>query len=175
MTLSPFQKRLFIRLGIAAGTIGILGAAVYFLNLHINKQTELIIRQKGVILERARTIELNTGHNSDLKKAEPLLARIQSILPPIDSLVSFDRYLEQAGRNYGVTVGFKIINQHDATAAETAYIDFSLAVSGQVDDIVQFLAFIEKHPYFIRFENLTLTYTKEDQYSMISSGYIYAK
>jgi hypothetical protein len=173
--LPSLNRRLFIQLAIAVGSVLVLSLAVLFLNSHINSQVENMASQKRDIALRNRTVELLAGGNSDLKRAEPLLARLQSVLPAKDTLLAFSRDIKTFGKQFGVTVGFSFGVEKAGTESEPGTVNFSLSASGEYDDLMAFLDFLENHPYFIRFDGISLGYQKETQYTISTSGVIYTK
>jgi hypothetical protein len=173
--LPSINNRLFVQLSIAVGSVLVLSLTVLFLNSHITKQVEQMASQKRDIALRNRTIELLAGGNSDLKRAEPLLARLQSILPAKDTLLSFSRDVKAFGKQFDVTVGFSFGVEKAGTEAEPGTVNFSLSASGEYDNLMNFLGFLENHPYFIRFDGVSLGYQKDAQYTISTSGVIFTK
>lgn len=169
------NKRLFIQLGIALGSVLLLSLAVFFLNRSINARVEEMRAQKRDLALRNRTIELLAGGNSDLKRAEPLLERLQSVLPAKDTLLAFSRDIKNFGKQFGVTVGFSFGVEKAGTESEPGTVSFSLSASGDYDNLIAFLEFLEQHPYFIRFDGIALGYQKESQYTITTSGVIFTK
>ncbi len=175
MVLTHFYKRLLIKLSIAAGLISVLSAGLVIFNSHLNKLVRQIDQEKAEITLRNRTIELIAGSNTDLKKADPLLARLQSIIPPKDQLIGFSRDISNYGKKFNVDVGFSFGTETAATATDSGSVNFTLSATGHFDDIISFLQFLEQLPYFIRFDGVTTSYQLNNQYNLTTTGAIYTK
>jgi hypothetical protein len=175
MTPSPFHKRLLIKIGIASAVIAVLSVAVIFLNKNLNGRVDEIDKLKAEIIIRTRTIDLIAGGNNDLKRAEPLVARLQTVIPEKDELVKFSREVARLGKENGVNLGFSF-NEGEvaATATEAGHVPFTLSIIGPYDGIVASLQALERHPYFVRFESVTdLSYDKDGLYNLHMNGSIY--
>lgn len=175
IVLTPFYRRLVIQLGIAFGTVLVIGLAVFFLNAHINTQVTTIADLRRELAVRNRTIELLAGGNSDLARAEPLMKNLESVLPQKESLLAFSRDIKKYGAQFNLTVGFSFGIEKAGSDSEPGTVSFTLTAAGEYENLVEFLAFLEKHPYFIRFDGISLSYVKEGQYTMTTSGLIYTK
>ncbi len=176
MTLTNFYRRLLVQVVIAVATIVVLAAAVVILNIHTTKQAADIRAQKNEIALRNRMVELLAGGNSDLKRAEPLLTWLETVLPGENDLLSFRRKMNNVyPKEFGVTAGFEYGEQKKATGQSPGSIHFDLSTSGTYDALVGFIKFLEAHPYFIHFDNITVNYQLEDKYNLTTNGLIYTK
>ncbi len=176
MLLTPFRKRLILKSGIAGVIIVILWVAIILFSSHLDKQVQAINDTKVQIALRDRTVAQLAGSNNDLKRAEPLLSRMQTIIPQADQLLVFRKEVIGYGKQFGANVAFDLGASVPATATDPGTNAFTLSIAGRYEDIESVLRLLEAHPYFIRFQDMTLNYREEkSQYSLITSGVIYIK
>ncbi len=175
MVLSPFHKRLIAKLSIAAGLIIVLSAGLISFNIYLNNEVIAIQQQKGELALRTRTLELVTGGNTDAKRAIPLLERLKHIIPPRDELSRYRYKVQDDGKLFNLEVAMGYTTEIPATASEPGSIAFTLAMTGLYDDIIAFMQHLEADPYFIRFDNISLSYQKDSRYNLTTSGVIYNK
>ncbi len=173
MTLDPFTKKLLRHIGIAAGIIAILASFIMALNMDINRRVVAISDARSALALRSRTIELLTGTNTDLKKAEPLLASMQSLLPTKDLLINFPRELQKAAKNYLVDVGFSFGVERPPEKGQPGGIKFTMTVAGDYEGILDFLQFVETHRYLITLESVDVRRAAQTGFSLLTSGEIY--
>lgn len=175
MALAGFKKKLFTQIGIAIGSVILLVIFIVLVNSDINKRVESIEQAKGEIALRIRTIELLTGTNSDLKRAEPLFARMQTLLPTKDQLINFPRELQQAARNYALELGFSFGAERLAVGDTPGAIKFTMTAAGDYDNIVDFLRYVEQHRYLISLDSVDTHRSTKDSFSFLTSGEIFTK
>lgn len=175
MTITPFYRRLILHLSIAIGAVVLLLTSIIILNIRANSQVESILSSKKQIALRNRTIELLAGGNSDLKKADPLLARLQNILPKKDQLIAFSRDIKKLAKDMNLEVGFSFGSEQVGSEKEPGSVNFSLSVTGKYEQVTGFLARLEEHPYLIRIDGIALSYQLGSQYNLTTNGVIYTK
>ncbi len=170
-----FKRKLFTHVGIAAGIIAILALFIFLLNHDINARVAKIEGFKKEVALRAQTIELLTGANSDLKRADALMLHMRNLLPNKDQLIDFPRELQRAAKNYAVDVGFSFGAESPASEKGPGIIKFTLTASGAYDNIVDFLKIIETHRYLISLDSVDVHRSSKEDYSLLTSGQIYTK
>jgi len=175
MMITPYYKRMILQLGIAFGAIFLLLTSIIILNMKANRQVASIIDQKKQIALRNRTIELLAGGNSDLKRAEPLLANLQGVLPQKDQLIGFSRELKNIAKEMNLEIGFSFGSEQASTEKEPGSVNFSLSVTGAYNAVNAFLEKLETHPYLIRIDGVALSYQLGTRYNLTTNGVIYTK
>lgn len=175
MVLAGFKKKLLIHVGIALGVIAVPAIIIIVLNADINRRVTTITGYKQEQQLRVQTIDLLTGTNNDLRRADPLLATMQTLLPNKDQLINFPRELERTGTNYGVEIGFSFGAEKPASAQDAGSIRFSMTITGAYEDIVAFLKYVEQHRYFISVDSVDVRRSTRDNFSLVTSGEIYTK
>ncbi len=176
MILQGFKKKLLTHVGIALAIIGLLALFIVLLNGDINKRVVAIQTAKDETVLRAQTIELLTGANSDLKKADALLANLQNLLPNKDQLINFPRELETTAKQYAVDVGFSFGPESVAKDNLPGSISFTMTAAGDFDNIVDFLKSVEQHKYLISLDSIDVHRSgKDNVFSLLTSGLIYTK
>lgn len=155
--MKGFKRRLFIQIGIAAGLIILFSVFIIILNADINKRGLSIEDARVKLAMRNQTIELLSSSNSDLKKAEPLLQNLKSILPSQDQLIYFkEDEIPELAKEYGVLVSFDYSRTGAVVGNDSgpSSLQFSMTISGSYENNLGFLQALEKHPYFMQI-NLT--------------------
>ena len=175
MALDGFKKKLFKQLGIALGIIIVLSLFIFALSKDINSRADSITESHNELELRARTIDLLTGANGDLKKADDLLVKLQGLLPNKDQLIDFPRQLQSNAKLYAVDVGFSFGAERTATAKAPGAIRFTMTVAGTYDDVVDFMKYIEGHKYLINLDSIDVRRSTKDNFSLLTSGEIYTK
>jgi len=173
--LNAYKKQLVKKIGIAVGVIVLLALFIMLLNMDINKRIAAVTEAKTAIALRNQAIELLTGANSDLKKAEPLMVELQSFLPAKDELINFPRELQRIGQQYLVDVGFSFGTEELGKDGKAGNIKFTLTIDGTYDSIVDFLKYVEGHKYLISLDSVDLRSSGRDNFSLFTSGQIYTK
>lgn len=146
---------------------------IIVLNYDINKRDQTITEIKQQLDLRDQTIALLSTSNNDFKKAEPLLASLQNILPSKDQLITFPSELQTIARGYGIDIGFTFGSEVGSSATEPGSIKFSMTLAGEFPDIVDFLEALERHKYFIKFDSVDIRRTNNDIFSLVTNGIIY--
>ena len=175
MALDGFKKALFKHIGIALGIIIILALFIVALNGDINSRAAAINAAHDELALRAKTIDLLTGSNSDLKKADELLLNLQGLLPNKDQLIDFPRELQRTAKSYAVEVGFSFGAERTSTPEAPGAIRFTMTIAGTYDDVVDFLKFVEGHKYLISLDSIDIRRSNKETFSLLTSGEIYTK
>jgi Tfp pilus assembly protein PilO len=175
MTITPFNRRLIVHLGVAVVAVFLLLTSIIILNIRASAQVNSILNQKKQIALRNRTIELLAGGNSDLKRAEPLLAQLQNVLPKKDQLISFSREIKKLAKDMNLEVGFSFGSEQSGSEKEPGSVNFSLSVTGKYEQVNDFLTKLEGHPYLIRIDGVAVSYQLGSQYNLTTNGVIYTK
>jgi Tfp pilus assembly protein PilO len=175
MALSDFQKKLFTHVSVAVGIVALLFLFLFLLNKDIAARAERIEVSKGEVALRMKTIELLTGANSDLKRAEPLLANLQTFLPNKDQLINFPRELQRAAKVYAVDVGFTFGAERPALPQVPGGIKFTMTISGTYDNVVDFLRTVEEHKYIVSLDSVDVQRSAKDTFSLLTSGEIFIR
>ena len=172
--VAGFKKRLLIKSGIAAAIILALAIFIILLNTDINKHIDEIIAANQEFALRSQTFNLLSSSNTDLKRAQPLLETLQTILPSKDQLITFPDELQKSANGYGVSVGFSFGSETPSTATQPGNIKFTMTLAGSFTDIVQYLKFIEGHRYFIRLDSVDIR-RETINFSLLTGGVIFTK
>lgn len=175
MTITPYYKRLIVQLAVALGAIFLLLTSIIILNMRANGQVRSITDQKKQIALRNRTIELLAGGNSDLKRAEPLLAQLQNVLPKKDELIGFSREIKSLAKEMNLEIGFSFGSEQAGSDQDPGSVNFSLSVTGTYAAVTSFLERLEMHPYLIRIDGVALSYQLGTRYNLTTNGVIYTK
>lgn len=175
MVLDGFKRRLLKKIGIAVGIIAILAAFLIALNIDINSRVAAISAARDELALRSRTVELLTGANSDLKRADPLFANLQSLLPDKDQLINFPRELQRVAKTYLVDAGFSFGAEKAGTSNKPGSIKFTMTIGGDFDNIIDFLKYVESHRYLISLDSVDVRRSTREDFSLLTSGDIYTK
>lgn len=175
MILEGFKKKLLTHVAISLGIIALLALFIVLLNGDINDRVTKIQKAKNEISLRTQTIELLTGTNSDLKKADALLANLKDILPNKDQLIDLPRELQRTAKTFVVDLGFSFGPELAAAAGKPGTIKFTMTAAGTYDNIVDFLTSVESHRYLISLDSVDVHRSGKTNFSLLTSGQIYTK
>lgn len=168
-----FKRRLFIQVGIALALIVLFTIFIVLLNSDINKRELSIEVSKEKLALRNQTIRLLSSSNDDLKKAQPLLANLKSILPNHDQLFTFKDEIAQTAKGYGVSIGIDFPKGGEQPGSETqpGSVKFEMTLSGSYENLVSFLKAFEMHRYFMQIDGIEIIIGKTaDEFFLKTSG-----
>lgn len=173
--LAGFKKRLWIHITIAGSGIVLLTVFIIVLNYDINKRDRVITEQKQLLELRNQTIALLSNASNDVRRAQPMLASLETILPNKDQLINFPTELAKTARGYGVEIGFTFGPETASTPEEPGNIKFTMTLVGPFSDIVDFMKAFEQHRYFIKLDSIDVRPAGKDGFSLLTGGVIYTK
>lgn len=167
-----FRKWLLIHGGIIAGTVLILGGALWYMRSDISSRIEAIRSKELQIALRLRASGLLAALKREREEAKPFEPKLQSFLPPRDQLIAFSRDLERLARARSVGLGFGFGAETPATQDAAGTIGFTITVGGTPANILAYLEDIERSAFIIRIENVDLS-GSGSIYSLASDGKVF--
>ena len=146
-----FRRQIVFSFAIIAGSILVLGAALYFLFFSLSAQSEEIIAAKAAIAERTSTLEALTTLKKEAAEALRYKGALDRILVSRDQLLDFPAWLSSLARGRRVEMQSAFVSEGvDPGETNAGYVGFSIYASGGAEDIIAFLEDAElKAPGFL--------------------------
>ena len=148
-----FKKRLLVSLAILVGAGLLLSVFIILLNGDINKSLAAIGEHKDSLNQRNLIIQQLTESAAKLEKVKTDITLLNSVVPDQDELINFPEEVTNLGREYHISTSFKFQDREDRDKPIAKYL-FDMALTGQYEDIVDFLERIETYPYIIYFPSI---------------------
>ncbi len=168
--LTLFQKRLLKVIGLTSLAIVLLmGFFIYFRNdiLKRNSKVENYKREivdRQLIMSRIQTLE------KEIKEAEPYLSRLKQSLPSETETVNLESNLKSLAEKYNLDFSFRFGTLNQETESEPKSYNFSLTVSGRIDNLTKWLEEVNKSFFSLRLEKIELNQTSPASSVKIKRG-----
>jgi hypothetical protein len=148
---ADFKKRLWIRVGVIAGSIAIAIGAFWYFSGVITTQAAKVAMLKQEAANNASAEAQFAALESAAPKAARYAAAFQSLLPDQSSLINFNAWLVAAGQRYGVQVAGAFRGTPVPPAGNTpGTASFTITAQGPEGSLVPFLDYLTQNdPGFI--------------------------
>lgn len=167
-----FRQRLLTQIGIVAGGALVALAAIFTMQSDIVSRGAMILANQSEIIARTRA----TGALGMLRKqaedAKPYQAKLLTVLPARDKLISFSPQLGSLARARGVNYNFGFSGEQAATPDAAGAVGFSLSLSGQIPDLIAFLGDFEHTLYIAKLGSIELS-GGPSVYSLSTDGSVF--
>ena len=151
------RKKLRQEILVAGIGFVLLFALVAFLGFAVQQRAMEIHDMRVAAVTKAEQVRITAELSRQNKEAEPFVNRLRNILPERDALIVFDQDLEGVADRVGLSgFGFQLRGESAAGASGVGSLDFSLALSGSFDEIVQYLNEMRELNYIIQFPGVSM-------------------
>ena len=146
-----FRKELLISFGIIAGSVVFIGLSVFFLSRDIAYQSEKITEDRVAVAQRTVSLGALASLKKDAPRAAAYKQAISQVLVTKDQLLDFPKWLDGIARGRQLSLSFSFSGSESPPQENSpGHIPFSMDVSGELDDLNDFLKDIEyKSPKFL--------------------------
>ncbi len=151
-----FKKQLGVQLLIAFAAIAAALIATQLIASHLDASANAILEQKRNLALRIHATDQLASLKAASDKAQPLVAFLNSTLPPKDDLINFGQSLRQLAKNEGIDLGFSFGGEAPPKGNLPGYIPFSITGSGTYENFQKFLKDVESSRYFVKFNSFDL-------------------
>ncbi len=138
-----FKKYLRIGIGVILGSIVITSVAFWYFSNGLRAEADSIIAKKTALKNEASALANYAALKSDAPKAAQYDAAIQKLLPDQSGLITFNTWVSQIARGYGVIA--TVAYQGDPTLPTglvPGSVAFTMTAQGPENSIVPFLDYI---------------------------------
>lgn len=171
-----FRKKLLIGISLIVGGFLAFGAIAYFVSGILSAEAQKISLDRDTIRNHSDLIEGLAKQKSSSPEVEKFSQAVDLILPPKDQLVNLSGWLDSLSRARNVSVNFSFSGETVPVSGTNAgYIRFSLNISGDYANVIDFLRDIElKSPkYTVSFDTLDLKKNGVTNYIVITNGRVF--
>ena len=174
--VNDFRKKLSLNIGLALILTAILAIFIIFIGYDINKRIFKIEAFREELKFRTNALNSLASLRQESEKAKPYFNMLQTILPTKDEIVNFLKELNDLAKINKIELGFSFGNEILGTPSEPGATNFNLTVSGNYNNIFNFLRSAEKSRYVIGWESVDLTRDPQSQrFSALISGKVFSK
>lgn len=123
--------------------------------------TQDLQNKQNLIYLTNRQIQLATEILRQWKEIEPNVDKINNALPPSNDLLGYLGELEKIATATGVSQNIKLQTSTSSpgkiTKGKGESVDHTIEIKGSLDQIINYLALLEKAPYFTEVTNYNIT------------------
>jgi len=173
MTLTNFQKRLLVFVGVPLGICLVLIVALFFMGSDITKRTNKIRQLRSDMLFNMQLTESLAVLRRDSQQVQKYAFEIQNILPSRDQLVTFPRTLSTIARQNKIELNSSLGQEISGGIGELRQTDFTMTGGGPLDNFINFLKSLEGARYLISLKSLDFT-RQEDVFRVLITGKVFS-
>jgi hypothetical protein len=140
MVNNRFTKQLWISSGIVAASIALAAGAVSYLANDLSAQADTIMNDRATVQGQTDSVADLASLEGAMPQATQYQLAMDRLLPDQYGLVTFEQWLAQSGKNYGVTANAVFQNSvvsPQGTTPGTA--GFSFDAEGSPASVISFL------------------------------------
>jgi len=178
--MKTFRKRIIILIAVTLGSIAILSAMVLVLGKDIKERVDKITKNKSALLVRDLRIATLRNLSGQVDSVEKGFEVLAGILPEKDILINFPDAVRDMAIQTSVNHNFAFGTEQDSTQETSGTINFSLSLSGEFKNVVNFMKLFEDHPYVMSLGDIDLRRVnnpadEREIFSLSTTGIIYTK
>lgn len=163
----------------AAGLLALSLIICFYLAGRINKIAEDVAGKKEMLLLAQHSQEQFALLKEDYQKISPYYNSVIGVFPSSENILPFLGAIENFAVSIGVQQSFKFEGQGSQPAAglNLNKVPFNIIIGGNMSQFLSYLSGLEKMPYFIQIDSLSLTAAQnfESQGQMIIKGGLYVR
>lgn len=171
-----FKKSLIINISIITGVCLVSFLLIFYLQKKINMISEEIYKYKNELA----LYTLSISNLAKLKEISPqadlYFEKLKNLLPSKDKLIDFSGFINDNARASQVQVNFDFTEGGAAPDGNNAgFENFSINVSGEIENILKFLNLIEKKSstFLINIKDFSLNEMNENYYNFSGNGRVF--
>lgn len=172
-----FKRELVISFSIIGGSIIVFGIVLYFLSKDLTSRANKLTVDRLFISQRAATIAALASLKTDAPKADMYLQAMSKFLVSQDQLFDFPRWLDGIARSRQVGMNFSFQGSQTPPQGDMpGFISFSLDLSGELSNLVDFLKDIEfkSTRFLVAIDNFDLR-RSDSGYRILANGKVFFK
>ena len=173
-----FHRGIYISLGIIFGSILLFGTSFYFLADDIALQSKEIAGSRGLVRQSAEASTLLAEVKQNLPKVQRYKTIMDRLVPNQLKLLDLPRTLDNAARLQKVNLLFTPGNgQTEPQEGVAGTIPFSITVSGPLQNVLQFMNYIESasQDFLISLDSFDVKRVDPTTYEVMAPGRAFFK
>ncbi len=173
-TQKEFKMRLVINLGIVVGALFVASMIIVLLSYDIGRRALMI---QGYTKELRARVDASLAISSlktDFELAKPYFSVLENILPIRDSLISFPKDISFVAQKNKISAAVSFGSETASTVATPGFVNFSMVLEGSYDDILKFMAEVERGKYVIDWASVDFSFNKKN-YTGTISGRVFSQ
>jgi len=140
----------------------IAGGLIFFAYRSVSKMAKNMQDKQNLIYLSNQQMQMSTDLARQWNEITPNIPKIEAALPSSTDLLGFVGALEQIAQSTGVSQNVKLqtLSQGQTptkTQTKGSSVDYTVELKGNFDQIVNYLAAVEKAPYFTKVTTFNLT------------------
>jgi hypothetical protein len=174
---NSFKKHLWIGTGIIVGSMAVAFIAFYLFSGYLRTRADNIIAEKTAAKKEASAIADFAALKTDAPKAAQYDVAIQKLLPSQSGLITFNAWVSQIAKGYGVIA--TVAYQGDPTlptGATPGSAAFTMTAQGPENSIVPFVDYLSSRAVGFPFSFGSFNFTNDrTQENFTGQGTLYFK
>ncbi len=144
----------------------IAASLIFFAYRKVSKMAKNMQDKQNLIYLSNQQMQMSTDLARQWNEIVPNIPKIEATLPSSTDLLGFVGALEQIAQSTGVSQNVKLQNQAQGqtpvnlpgkTQTKGSSVDYTVELKGNFDQIINYLAAVEKAPYFTKVVSFNLT------------------
>lgn len=153
-----FSKQLATKIGVIFIVVVVAIIAVIILSGQIKEKTISISGLQAQSQTLASQGEAFSRLMKDYQVASPYLESVKQLLPNQNQIISFSKDMADAASSFNVNLGFGFEKEGVKEVSEgVGAISFSMSLSGNFSNIVEFITSLKESRYFVDFNSFDFT------------------
>ena len=169
-------KKILVMVGRSAGVAIVSVALLIFIGKQIGSTAEKITKSRADLAAFTKKYELFDQIKKEHTDLSGKIPRLESILPSIDNLPAAVDYLNALGAKTNNILSVNFGQGMKINELGLGEITLTLRVAGTPQSVNEFLAAAENAPYFVKINNITLSFEDNMRQAELSAaGIVYLK
>lgn len=169
-----FKKWFLKQVGISLIASLLLATLLLLLGRDISLKTANIKKQRQDLFLRSQALNSLASLRSESERSKNISKAIQELLPVSDQIINFPKSLENFARSNQLNFGFAFNSEVPAEENKPTINAFTLNLSGQYNNFLNFLKAVERSKYFTVFDYLDLN-KKDAGFEIIIKGRVFSQ
>ncbi len=145
--MNGFYRKLWFNLGVACLVLIAGFSGWWFFKANIIKSVAKIIEMNRELASRSFTIESFASLRTQLIAARDYKIILNNIVPKEDDLLNLSKDLQAVASKNGLEYGFSFVGETKPSGSELGSINFSLNLSGTLEQFLQFIYDLRSFKY----------------------------
>lgn len=141
----------------------------------INKRTNFIQTIKQELVIRFQSVEEAAALIKSANQAKEESRFLNRILPPPEQLINFPKTVNNLASQHNVEVSFSFGQETAGSETEPGFISFTIAASGDYNDLVNFIKSLEQLQYQISFDSFNFADNDKNRFNSLINGKIFTQ
>ncbi len=163
-----FNMRLLISIGIMVAAFFVASMIMILLGYDIGRRALMIQDYNKELKARVDASLSLLSLKADFESAKPYFSVLENILPIRDSLISFPKDISFIAQKNKISVAVSFGSETASASNAPGFVRFSMVAEGSYDDILKFIAEVERGKYVIDWSDADFSFNKKNYTATIS-------